>query len=63
VSDEPKPGVEWNNAMAVASNGNYKGITKGALFYHSVDVEPFWAKSFVRKEFRKTWKYWKSHIL
>ena len=48
VGDEPKPGVEWNNSMAVASNGNYKGITKGALFYHSVDVEPFWAKSFVR---------------
>jgi len=48
LDDEPKPGVGWNNAMAVASNGNYRGITKGALFYHSVDVEPFWSRSFTR---------------
>lgn len=48
IDDEPKPGTEWNNALAVATNNNYRGITKGALFYHSVDVKPFWAESFIR---------------
>lgn len=48
LDDEPKLGTEWNNAMAIASNENYVGITKGALFYHSNKVSPYWSDSFIR---------------
>ena len=48
VEDKPSPGTSWNNALAIAKGNKYRGITQGALFYHSNKVLPFWADSFIK---------------
>ena len=48
ADDMPSEGRSWSNAKAIANNKNYWGITKGALFYHSMEVTPFWADSFIK---------------
>ena len=48
VGDKPSPGTSWNNALAIAKGNKYRGITQGALFYHSNKVLPFWADSFIK---------------
>lgn len=48
MDDTPEDGLGWRNALAVATNEDFRGITRGALFYHSTSVMPFWANSFIR---------------
>lgn len=50
LSDYPKEKVAWNKALRVAKEANilYQigfDTTNGSLFYHSRNVEPYWAKS------------------
>ena len=46
ISDKPKDEIAWLNSLEVAEKVYY-GLTdtvKGATHYHSVKVDPWWAK-------------------
>ena len=47
----PKESAAWNMARTIAFHtvqGNVQDFTKGATFYHTTSVRPFWRKSLER---------------
>lgn len=50
-SDQPKDKKSWRTSLQIASSlvfGKYSDPTQGALFYHSTQVSPRWAKKMTK---------------
>ncbi len=50
-SDKPGNSKAWNRALIIAKDiylGKLKDTTKGALWYHSTYVTPYWSKVFLK---------------
>lgn len=50
-SDTPKDIIEFDKAISLAQNiynNYYYDITEGSIYYHSINIEPYWARHYTK---------------